>query len=110
MENFSFETQKYVAIPNREDEPTEYQSCKMYDLDYGNLTDDQILNWDRNITANISLIDCTEWIYDQSVFISTINSKVNSVMLFFIYINSFVLVTDLFSGRNQIFKPSLTAC
>lgn len=48
----------------------------MYDLDYDNLEDDDILNWNRNITNNTNLIDCTEWIYDQSEFISTINSKV----------------------------------
>ncbi|KAK2140709.1 hypothetical protein LSH36_1273g00024, partial [Paralvinella palmiformis] len=77
--NFSFETQKKVAIPYVEDDPTEYQSCQMYDLYYDNLTDDQILNWDRNITRNTSLIDCTEWIFDRSEFISTINSKYNLV-------------------------------
>ncbi|KAK2140710.1 hypothetical protein LSH36_1273g00029 [Paralvinella palmiformis] len=79
LENFSFETQKKVAIPYVEDESTEHQSCQMYDLYYDNLTDDQILNWDRNITRNTSLIDCTEWIFDQSEFISTINSKYNLV-------------------------------
>ncbi|KAK2140707.1 hypothetical protein LSH36_1273g00022, partial [Paralvinella palmiformis] len=79
LENFSYETQKYVAIPYEEDDPAEYQSCKMYDVNYENLTDDDILLWDRNLTWNASFVDCTEWIYDRSEFISTINSKYNLV-------------------------------
>ena len=63
----------------------------MYDLYYDNLTDDQILNWDRNITRNTSLIDCTEWIFDRSEFISTINSKVGALHFFLMINNSNIL-------------------
>ena len=79
--NFSYDTQRYVAIPYSDEggqqEGAEYDTCSMYDLDYDSLTDQQILAWDRNLTQNASVISCTQgWIFDQSEFVSTIDSKV----------------------------------
>lgn len=73
----------------------------MYDLDYDNLEDDDILNWNRNITNNTNLTDCTEWIYDQSEFISTINSKVGiHTSLYFIVVFKLAALSSVYTQHN----------
>ena len=76
LELFPHDVQKLVSIPSDSDDPDAYDTCFYYDLDYGNLTDEEIWNWDRNYTQNASTLNCDAWVFDQSVFISTINSKV----------------------------------
>jgi hypothetical protein len=81
LEAFPHDVQKLVSIPHVTDNPDEYDTCSYYDLDYDNLTDDQIWNWDRNLTQNESTISCDAWVFDKSVFISTINSKVGQRLI-----------------------------
>ena len=60
----------------------EYEECEYYDLPYNNFTDDQILDWQwdadnpykRNET---DILDCDQWVYDQSTFISTAVTEVH---------------------------------
>ena len=74
LENFSFDTQRYVGIPYADDEV--YDSCTMYDLEYDELSDEDILTWNRSFSDNASTIECSGWVFDQSEFVSTIDSKV----------------------------------
>ena len=78
LDNFSYDTQMYVAIPFQDGGDTdEYASCKMYDLDYDSLSDEDILTWNRSTVVNSSTIECSSgWVYDRWEFESTIVSKV----------------------------------
>ena len=76
-----YDVQKNVAIPaesvNR-DGYIEYSSCEMFSLNYSVYNRSQFYNWNRSliITNDTSVVECSQWMYDQSQFISTIVSKV----------------------------------
>ena len=88
LTNFSHIQQKYISIPGddstsraRQDSGAEYERCHRFPLDFSKYTQDELVNWDRTLmTGNISKdqwIQCDHgWVYDQSVWISTINSEV----------------------------------
>lgn len=82
LENFSFDTQRYVAVPYLEGsgEEGEYDSCSMYDLDYESLTDEEVLTWNRTEHNFTDTIPCSSWVFDQSEFISTINSQASLLL------------------------------
>ena len=77
LSTFPHDVQKYVGIPYDDEDPEQYDSCLFYDLDYANMTNEDIWNWNRNSTENVTTSSCDAWVYDQSEFISTINSQVN---------------------------------
>ncbi|ELT98227.1 hypothetical protein CAPTEDRAFT_185085 [Capitella teleta] len=74
LDNFTYTQQKYIAIPDDE-------QCETFDLPWDSFTDDELLDWDRtNRTANVTdFVSCSNgWVYDQSEFVSTVNSEVVS--------------------------------
>ena len=79
LESYPHDWQKYVAIPYVEGSEDEYESCVVYDLDYANLTDDVIRSWNRShmISDDTPTRDCDGWVFDQSEYISTIQSEVS---------------------------------
>ncbi len=83
LQNYPHDWQKYVAIPYVDGNPAEYDSCLVYDLDYANLTDDVIRNWNRSlsISEETETVECDAWVYDQSEFVSTIVSDVRMLCM-----------------------------
>ena len=77
LENFTHTQQKYIAIPYEEDSTTNYDTCEYFDLQYEDYTYGDLLRWERNSTVNASTAECNSWVYDQSVFVSTIKSEVS---------------------------------
>ena len=81
------DVQKHVAIPAQStgdgSSVAEYRSCEMYALNYSEYNRSQFYNWDRSsiVTNDTPIVQCSEWIYDQSQFISTIVSKVMTVVV-----------------------------
>jgi len=81
-----YDVQKNVAIPaesvNR-DGYIEYSSCEMFSLNYSVYNRSQFYNWNRSliITNDTSVVECSQWMYDQSQFISTIVKKVRSKLM-----------------------------
>ena len=76
--NLSFTQQKNIAIPYSEPGSSEYSSCQMYNLNYSVYTDEDLLDWNRTlmISEKTPIVDCTQWTYDRSTFLSTIVSEV----------------------------------
>ena len=81
--NLSFTQQKNIAIPYSEPGSSDYSSCQMYSLNYSVYSDEELLDWNRTlmIGEQTPVVDCTQWTYDQSTFVSTIISRVR--MYFF---------------------------
>ncbi len=81
LENYPHDYQKYVAIPFVNDDNENYDSCKVYDIDYDNLTDQDIIQWNRSLVeaAGTPTRDCDTWVYDKSEFISTVISDVSKL-------------------------------
>jgi hypothetical protein len=78
-----FEQQKYIGIPYSEgptgqEEDQIYSSCRMFALNYSAFSDEELSNWNRTLAINDSTptIECTQWTYDQTTFVSTIVSEV----------------------------------
>ena len=83
LENFTHAQQKYIAIPGDEEDngDTNYERCYQFPLNFSSFSQDDLLNWNRSImTEGISQDDwvkCDQgWVYDQSVWVSTITSQV----------------------------------
>lgn len=83
LDGLPYDVQKNVAIPAQstdDDGPVEYSSCEMFSLNYSVYNRSQFYSWNRRlmVSENASVVPCSEWTYDQSQFISTIVSEVNS--------------------------------
>jgi len=81
LDDLPHDVQKNVAIPAQSmdrDGSVEYSSCEMFSINYSAYNRSQFYSWNRSlmITNQTSLVQCSEWTYDQSQFISTIVSKV----------------------------------
>jgi len=86
LEDLPYEVQKNVAIPARSvnrDGSVEHSSCEMFSLNYSIYSRSQFNSWNRSlmVTNETSIVKCSEWVYDQSQFTSTIVSKVSSLTL-----------------------------
>ena len=84
LEEFPHDQQRYVAIPR--DDDGNYYSCWKYDLDYGSLSVEDILTWDRNamVDNDTSTIECTNWVYDKTKYANTLRSNVSQLSQHFI--------------------------
>jgi len=80
LANFSYNRQKSIAIPMQDDE---YSACEMYDLNYDNYSTEDYLSWNRTLMAvnDTQLVPCSQWIYEQTIFISTIVSRVSALAI-----------------------------
>ena len=81
LDDLPYDVQKNVAIPTQSvdhDGSIEYSSCEMFSLNYSVYNHSEFYSWNRSsmVTNETSVVQCTQWIYDQSQFISTIVSKV----------------------------------
>lgn len=85
LSDLPHDVQKNVAIPSRatdHDSVVEYSSCEMFSLNYSAYDRSQFYSWNRSLVANDTpTVKCSEWIYDQSQFTSTIVSKVRNARL-----------------------------
>ena len=72
--------QKDIAIPYDDEEEEVYSSCEHYDLNYSSYSTEDFLEWNRSamVDEDTEVADCEAWVYDQSVFVSTIQSQVRS--------------------------------
>ncbi len=86
LTHLPFDKQKYIGIPyssgspgyiESPDEPV-YSSCEMYDLNYSSFSDDELYYWNRTlmIDENTPVVECSQWVYDQTIFVSTIINRV----------------------------------
>jgi len=84
LTDLPYDVQKNVAIPTESDElgdgSVEYSSCEMYSFNYSVYNRSEFYRWNRSLMVSneTSVIQCTQWTYDQSQFLSTIVSKVRS--------------------------------
>jgi hypothetical protein len=73
--------QKNVAIPSTtaEDGSTEHSSCEMFAFDYSSYSESEFESWNRSVMLanSTDVVKCSQWVYDQSTFISTIVSRVS---------------------------------
>ena len=91
LSNLSYSQQKYIAIPPPEDTsdadsnpdaPVDgvfYSSCRMYNISYEQYDEEYFNSWNRTdmVDENTPTITCNKWIYEQTIFISTIVSRVH---------------------------------
>ncbi|CAH1781864.1 unnamed protein product [Owenia fusiformis] len=68
-----------IAVPLEENQFGEavYSQCRVYDLNYSSITDDDVTNWTPN--GNISIRKCNGYVYDTSRFTSTLVSQYDLV-------------------------------
>ena len=81
LKHLPYDLQKEIAIPTETVPGTSdvrNSSCSMFDLNY-NLTNEQILNWNRSLYEDTPMISCDSWTYDQSEFVY---SAVNRVSIY----------------------------
>ena len=76
-----YDQQKYVAVPYDESAADGYSSCHVFaDRNYSVYSAADLYNWTRldglNTNASQAVTSCKKWEYDQTVFQSTIVSKV----------------------------------
>ena len=82
LANYSFERQKLIAIPE-DDTGTDYSSCELYSLNYSTFSESDFRNWNRSvmITEDTPRRRCSAWVYDQSIFVSTIVKTVRGTFI-----------------------------
>jgi len=96
LSELSPERQRYIAIPSAvstndvTDDVSRYSSCEMFDVDWKTYGVEELAKWNRSEwlkSSNSSVIRCTEWNYDQTIFKSTIVSSVREHMYIHYVIN-----------------------
>ena len=76
LQNYSHTSQKEIAIPY-EGKSREYEKCGVYDVDYSSYSSNDFQSWNRSLEViNASTHKCRKWVFDKSVFESTIRSRV----------------------------------
>ena len=83
LQNLTKDQQLHVAIPKiTRDGEERYDGCNMFDLPYANYSQKELEQWNRTIaTDGVAIVPCTGgWLFDQSMFISTINSQVMALL------------------------------
>ncbi len=90
LDNYPHEWQRYVAVPYTDTGSDAYDSCHMFDLDYENISDYEIANWNRSLldVDDIGLRECGAWTYDRTEFVSTIVIDVcrNTLFTFLLFL------------------------
>ena len=80
LANFSFEFQKQLAIPYTIDSNTSFEQCERFDVDYSGYSEEELFNLPR--PTNAEVVQCSEWVYDQSVYSNNIVNEVRNVHTF----------------------------
>lgn len=88
LANLSYELQRYIAIPPDPEDPTTYDQCRMYAINYANMSHDDFLHWNRTtmLSNDTRTVSCNEWNYDQFQFVSTIVSRVSDRLCCYLFI------------------------
>ena len=86
LQNFTHDTQKYIAIPfdtdwldeREEDDEVVFAQCDMYGYNYSDYSILEYITWDRvtMVTNDTVVTECDSWVYDQSEYYSSIMSEV----------------------------------
>ena len=77
LANLSYTRQQEIAIPLLEGREGGYSSCRVFDFNFSSLTDEELGGWNRSLAdEGVASVDCSEWVFDQSFFVSTIVSRV----------------------------------
>ena len=74
LQDLPHEQQRYIAIP--EDEDGEYLSCESFNISYSDYSLNDFYYWNRSQYISQSVIPCTDWVYDQGQYVTTITSEV----------------------------------
>ena len=87
LDDLPYDVQKNVAIPTQSVDhggSIKYSSCKMFSLNYSVYNRSEFYSWNRSlmVTNETSVVHCSQWIYDQSQFISTVVRKVCYVQIY----------------------------
>jgi hypothetical protein len=92
LTHLPFDQQKYIGIPHTDETPGQgdeqgqlmYSSCQMFAMNYSAFSDDELNDWNRTTMINDStpVIDCRQWVYEQTTFVSTIVSRVSCLLTF----------------------------
>ena len=103
------DVQKNVAIPTDDspDSETGFSSCDRFQLDYSQFNESDFYSWNRSavITNSTPVVGCRHWVYDQSMFTSTIVSKVGVALLSLTHVPPFRHdQTNLFQTRIKVVK------
>ena len=107
LNDLPYDVQKNVAIPTQSvnlDGSIEYSSCEMFSLNYSVYNRSEFYSWNRSLmVTKTSVVQCSQWTYDQSQFISTITSKVRKI-----HFRIICVVTGRFSLYNNTVVTFLT--
>ena len=79
LEHIPHDQQKEIAIPYDEESDGEektYSSCTAFKLNYSEYTTNDFYYWNRSMYDSATTYECTSWVYDQSLYVNTITSKV----------------------------------
>jgi len=83
LANFSYDQQKYIAIPldsDSESDGDEYERCLMFDLDWNGYTDSELVTWNRSsLPTDTPTVSCDSVVFDKHTFHSTIGMEWNLV-------------------------------
>ena len=80
----SYERQRYIAIPptdgSTSDGDESFSQCEMYAFNYSAFSYEELNAWNRSdmITNTTDTVRCSEWVYEQTTWVSTVVSKVHS--------------------------------
>jgi hypothetical protein len=74
LEEVPYEQQRLIAIPT--DSEGTYSSCEAFNLSYSDYTLTDFYYWNRSARVTDDVISCTDWVYDQSQYVTTISSEV----------------------------------
>lgn len=77
LEDVPHDQQKYIAIPvEGGSDSDQYDSCYAFNLNYSQYTMTDFYYWNRSAHVTADVIPCTDWVYDQSLYVTTITSEV----------------------------------
>ena len=81
LDALSYERQRYIAVPptdgSASDGEETFSQCEMYAFNYSAFSYEELNAWNRSVmvTNTTVTVRCSEWVYEQTKWLSTVVSQ-----------------------------------
>ncbi len=105
LDMLASDLQKHISIPWQDEENQVYSTCEVYDLPWHNMSTEDFKSWNRSNHKDAPLRRCSEWVYDDTLYVSTVSSKVSliTILIITLFYKNYTEVICILSSLLYLF-------